>query len=336
MSLSPATSRAVDDVVRHASAAPAPHVIPFQNGLLSRLGKNFEPITQADIAVMANGFRAACSLLMPSKTIDAYIADRCEAFDISLDLNRHQRLMVIPTWCEMYDVHFPFSAPTETRASSLAKFCHAEIMGIVEVMEQCPDLMVALGAFQQLVGEYLETVARQAKNTAPALQAHLRLLQEHWLQAGNFQKMLHAAFVHAKPEDIPVQGYFRQLDRTHLAAAFSFLRDSRSFDLVLPAEVTPGGKALVFSCPAQQLLQQLFVEQSAFLHVVEALRTCDVEAGRNFAAQQLTLQRHAAALLVAKNAGVIRSVVAPGNRMAYGRLERYDIMLQQYGPQNSG
>ncbi len=331
MSLKPATIGAIGDVVRVASTNPIPDILPFHEGLLTRMSQDFEVIRQADIAAMIGNFQAACAVLMPSRTVDAYVADRCESYDLPFEGTIHKRLLVVPGWSEMQDIRIPRGATASERADSLAKFSHEEVLAIVQAMGKCPDIMVALGVFQGLVSEYLHTVSLQAKDVGQQLQSRMHTLKEHWLRAGNFQKMLHAALVHVRPQDVAIEQYFEQMDQSHIGAAFTFLTESRAFDMALPADITPVGMSLLFSCPARQILRQLFLEQETFLRVVRALRSSQKQAHCNRAAQQCALRRCAMRSVVQSNADIIGTVISPGANEDYDRLEQFDAMLQQYG-----
>lgn len=335
MSMKPQTLGAIQDVARNAGALPMPEILPFTNGLLTRLTDHYEHIRQEDIAAMVGGFHAACALLMPPKTVDAYIADRCEVFDLPMRAKRHQRLMVIPRWSELHNAYFVPGASAVDRADSMTKFTHEEIMDMVHVMHRCPDLMVALGVFQQLVGEYLHAVTTQSNAARPQLGSSLLSLQEHWLEAGNFQKMLHAALAHTRPRDIPVERYFEILSQKHIDNAFDFLREARAFDLAIPGNIAPGGKKLVFTCPAQQILRQFFTEQGTFLRVVHTLRSADDASERNAEAAKVALLRRKMCRLVQRNADVIRDAIATGTRDDYETLERFDLILQEFGPDST-
>lgn len=257
-----------------------------------RPGAESDPkMTQPRIARAIQGFVALTRIIMEMQTVAGFIRGRCERDEALVDRDdRKLSCQLVPDPTSKPESFLPTGASALQRAQSGAICTQAEAVDCMTFYEQCPELMVSVIALHEMLDAYLNELRAKIAKIHPEKSEELSMFQEHWALASNFRPYLSLALWMQLPRWLPPERMYASVSQKTIESAFQWLVDSRAFD---PLHVIEGEvEKFHFSCPAQQFLRELIVDEQCLMRVVEAVKRLSKRADEPNNPHLTTQKRH--------------------------------------------
>lgn len=253
-----------------ACKQPLPSLAIFDAGV-SDVSRT-RPYTQDDVNREMKVFRDMTELLMPGNTVAAFIDERCVRGDMNICFNTGFPFLIVPQSAEMLREPLREQATIDEREATFSKFTHAEVRGCLQFCLECPDLLLSLISFQQLLNAYLIELREKIGAINEGVASELEAFHRHWATANNLKRTLMMAIYMVFPNKGDAKSALFASDQQIVTQAFQFLTACNAFTVSRPPQSSASGEKLTFGCPAYPFLQEMIVQQGSLVRIIETLR----------------------------------------------------------------